>query len=96
MSSRGAVSGFLVNHFGGRWSAASPTCRRPSISSSTRMNRCGTAVSVVMPYRNGIRVRMLNRWRSVLRTRSFTGAPGLAMREQADRSKVRSASTRGE
>jgi len=51
-------SGFLVNHFGGRPSAAIPEPRSPFRSILTRTKACGSAVSVAMPYLKGILVRM--------------------------------------
>src|SRR5258705_450235 len=43
------VWGFLVSHWGGRWSAATPVKRRPSISTVSFMNMWGQARRVTMP-----------------------------------------------
>ena len=64
-SSSRDVSGFFVNHFGGRWSAEYPLPVRPFTSSSMPSTRCGTAVMVDMPNLKGMRVRMFWMRRSI-------------------------------
>src|SRR3990170_3333040 len=51
------VAGSLVNHFGGRPSAAIPAADSAPQATRVRRNRCGTSVIDAMPYRNGKRVR---------------------------------------
>src|SRR3990172_535896 len=54
-SSRYDVSGFFVNHFGGRLSAATPISRFPSISTVTNKSTWTISFISAMPKRNGIR-----------------------------------------
>ena len=57
------VSGFLVNHFGGSPSLASPPMALPSTTRFTVTKRCGDVFMLAMPYLNGKRVCMGSTWK---------------------------------
>ena len=71
------VAGSLVNHFGGKPSAVTPTAdERPDVT-VVLTNRCDTSVMLAMPYRKGkrVRVRSTKNSKGESRKRSATAVP---------------------